>query len=197
MQFTKMTALPFDPRPQISMIFADGFYEHGLKHFSKDKEKLARALAHSFVLENFYAAVEGDEIMAIIGCTDKKPPPMKLDKKILVRELGFFRGRVAFWGLNKFMVHHKYPFEMSPKTGSIEFVATASAHRGKGAAQGLLAYVMENEPFAEYVLEVIDTNAPAIRLYEKLGFKEFIRTKSPSKHAGFNFFVYMKRDVQK
>ncbi|MCL2576894.1 MAG: GNAT family N-acetyltransferase [Defluviitaleaceae bacterium] len=193
MEFIKVNELSFDPRPQMGKIFAEGFYEFGgLKYFSKDKEKLARATEHIFLLEKFYAAVDGEEIMAFIGCTDKKPPPLKLDKKILIRELGFFRGRLAHWGLNKFSVNHKYPFEMSSQTGSIEIVATAPKHRGKGAAFGLLSYVMKTEPFSDYMLEVVDTNTPAIRLYEKLGFKEFMRKPSPTKKTGFNFFVYMK-----
>lgn len=191
MEYAKVSELTFDPRPQMGRIFADGFYDH-LKPFSKDKDKLARATAHIFVLNKFYAAVEHDTIMAFIGCTDRKPPPLKLDKKILKRELGFVRGGIANWGLNKFSVNHKYPFELSPQTGSIEFVATAPEHRGKGVAFGLLSHVMETEPFDEYVLEVVDANASAIRLYEKLDFNEFTRTSAP-KGSGFNHFVYMKK----
>jgi len=192
MEYLKAGSLHFDPRPQMSRIFAEGFYEHGFKHFSKDKDKLARATEHIFLLDSFYVAVDsGETIMAIVGCTDKKPPPIKLDRKILQRELGFSRGGLAFWGINKFSVNHEYPFEMPPQTGSIEFVATAPEHMGKGVAFGLLSHVMEAEPFSDYVLEVIDTNTPAIRLYEKLGFKEFMKTPSP-KRSGFNNFVYMR-----
>ena len=193
MEYMKASELAFDPRSQMGKIFADGFYEHGLKHFSKDKAKLAKALSHIFVLDSFFVAVEGEEIMAFVGCTAKKPPPVKLDKKTLIRELGIIRGRIANWGLNKFMVNHVYPFELSPQTGSIEFVATASEYRGKGAAFGLLSHVMEISPYSEFVLEVIDTNDPAIRLYEKLGYCEFIRTPAP-KGSGFNHFVYMKNE---
>jgi len=50
---------------------------------------------------------------------------------------------------------------------------------------------MAAEPYSEYVLEVIDTNAPAIRLYEKLGYREFTRTPAV-KGSGFNYYVYMK-----
>lgn len=191
MEYLKASELSFDPRPQMSRIFVEGFYTHGLKHFSKDKAKLAKALAHIFDLNSFYVAVENEEIMALIGCTAKKPPPIKLDKKILTQELGFIRGRFAYWGLNKFMVNHKYPFELSPRTGSIEFVATASEHRGKGVAFGLLSHVMEISPYPEYVLEVIDNNTTAIRLYEKLGYSEFMRTPAP-KGSGFKHFIYMK-----
>ena len=192
MEYLKANELTFDPCQQMGRIFAEGFYDHGLKHFSKDKSKLAKALTHIFDLNNFYVAVENNVIMAFIGCSAKKPPPIKLDKKILIKELGFIRGRVAYWGLNKFMVNHVYPFELSPQTGSIEFVATAPEHRGKGAAFGLLSYVMEISPFSEHVLEVIDNNTPAIRLYEKLGFNEFVRTPAP-RGSGFKHFVYMKR----
>jgi ribosomal protein S18 acetylase RimI-like enzyme len=191
MEYKKMNELAFCPREQMGAIFADGFYEHGLKFFSKDKEKLAKATAHIFILDKFYAAIEGEEVLAFIGCADKKPPPITLNRKIFTRELGFFRGMFAFIGFKIMLVSHKYPFAMPSQTGSIEFVATAPNHRGKGIAHGLLSYVMETEPFDAYVLEVIDTNAAAIRLYEKLGFSEFQRKPAP-KGSGFNFFVYMK-----
>ena len=70
-------------------------------------------------------------------------------------------------------------------------MATAAAYRGRGVGQGLLSHVMAAEPYSEYVLEVIDTNAPAIRLYEKLGYREFTRTPAV-KGSGFNYYVYMK-----
>jgi len=105
MKYIKASELSFDPRPQMGTIFAEGFYDQGLKYFAKDKEKLAKALEHIFVLENFYVAVDDKEIMAFVGCTDKKSPPIRLNKKILVRELGFICGRFALWGLNKYMVN--------------------------------------------------------------------------------------------
>jgi len=195
MEYIKMDKLSFDPRAQMGKIFAEGFYEQGLKFLCKDKEKLARAFEHIFILEKFYAAVAGEEIMALVGCTEKKPPPYKLDKKIFIREIGFLRGRFAHWGFNMSSINHKYPFDMPINTGSVELVATAEKHRGKGAAFGLLDYVMRTEPFEDYVLETVDTNAPAIGLYEKLGFKEFMRKPAPTKKAGFSHFVYMKREM--
>jgi len=192
MEFKQASELPFDPRQQIAEIFADGFYEDGLKYFSKDKAKLAQAVAHMFILKKFYVALEGDEIMAIVGYTGKKPPPVELNKKILKKKLGFFRGRLAYWGINRFIVDKPFPFEKSPRAGSIEFVATAAKHRGKGAAYGLLSFVMETLPFDEYVLEVVSHNTAAIRLYEKLGFSEFMRVPGP-KQSGIEYFVYMKR----
>jgi len=195
-KFIKASEAAFDPRPQMGKIFAEGFYDHGLKYFAKDKTKLARAMAHIFDLESFYLAVEGEAILALIGCTNKKPPPIAMDKAVLVRELGFLAGRVTYRMLNKHLVNHTYPFELMPGTGSIEFVATAAQHRGKGAAHDLLAHVMEISPYNEYVLEVMDVNTPAIRLYEKLGYAEFTRTPAP-KFSGFAHFVYMKKKMNR
>jgi len=192
MEFIKASELPFDPRHQMSEIFAEGFYEDGLKYFSKDKARLAKALAHMFILDKFYVAVEGEDIMAIVGYTHMKPPPIKLDKRALVKELGFFRGRLAHWGIDRFIVKKPFPFEKSPLAASIEFVATAARHRGKGAAYGLLSYVMDVLPYDEYVLEVVSHNATAIRLYEKLDYSEFMRVPGP-KGSGIEYFVYMKR----
>lgn len=195
MNFLKASALDFDPRPQLGAIFADGFYNAGLSLLHKDKAVLGRALAHMFILDYFYTAVEGNEIISIVAVVEKKPPPVKLNKKILRQELGFFRGSLAYWGLNKFLVNAPYPFPMAMGMASIEFVATAPNHRGKGAAKKLLEHVF-NEfglTYAQYVLEVVDNNASAIKLYEKLGFKEFTRKPAPSKRAGFDFHVYMKR----
>jgi ribosomal protein S18 acetylase RimI-like enzyme len=98
--------------------------------------------------------------------------------------------------LKTHLQEHGYPFTLAPQTGSIEFVATAPEFRGKGAAFALIEHVMRTCGYSEYVLEVADTNAAALRLYERLGFREFRRT--PEKHpkqSGLNFYVYMKREM--
>lgn len=195
MEFIKASKLTFNPRAQMAAIFADGFYDHGLKFFSKDKAKLARATEHIFLLDSFYVAVEDEEVMAFVGVAPDRPPPVKLDAKILRQHLGLFRGSLAAWGLGRFMVGVTYPCEVGKDTGCIEFVATAAAHRGKGLAKILLTHVMETEPYKDYILEVIDTNKPAIAAYEKLGFKEFAKEPSPGspKQTGFEFKLYMRR----
>jgi len=189
MEIFRADKLDFDPSFQMGLIFAEGFYQW-LRYFAKDKEKLARAFAHCFELEYFYAAVEDGEVMAIVGCVEKKPPPIKLDKKNLRRELGFFRGWLANWLLSVNIINKPYPFDMKPRTGSIEFVATSPKHRGKGVAYTLIKYVMETMLFDNYVLEVVDNNQTAIGLYERLGFVEFKRVAAP-KGSGVGYFVYM------
>jgi len=194
MEFIRVDKLSFDPRPIMGRIFVEGFY-HSLKCFSKDKERLAQAFAYIFDLQYFYAAMIDDEIAAVVACTDGKPPPISLDKRILCRTLGFIRGRFAYWMLQKHVIAHTYPFEIPKQTGSIEFVATAPEHRGKGAAYGLLVHIMNTLPYTEYVLEVADNNTAAIRLYEKLGYRQFERAKAP-RGSGFSSFLYMKYEQE-
>ena len=192
MKYLQADKLDFDPRPQMGKIFAEGFGHH-FTAFSKDTTRLAKAFAHIFDLSHFYVAVEGETITAISGCTAGFSP-IKFDKKICRRELGFFRGWLAYFILTKHIVNHKFPFDFTPGMGRIEVVGTAVEFRGRGAAFGLLTHIMEVTPYTEYVLEVVDDNAPAIKLYEKLGFEAFMAVKDPnSKQSGINAFVYMKR----
>jgi ribosomal protein S18 acetylase RimI-like enzyme len=188
--------LGFDARGQISRVFAVGFYQW-LKYFSKDTDRLARALAHMFDLSKFWVAAEDGKIAAMTACTDGVKPPIHLDKAELRRHLGLIRGSFAYSMLKTHLQEHGYPFTLAPRTGSIEFVATAPEFRGKGVAFALIEHVMQACGCAEYVLEVADTNAAAVRLYERLGFNEFRRV--PEKHpkqSGLNFYVYLKREMK-
>ncbi|MCL2837671.1 MAG: GNAT family N-acetyltransferase [Oscillospiraceae bacterium] len=192
MTVRRASELAFDPREQMGRIFAHGFYDHGLHGLSKDKAVLSKAFEHIFDLDKFYVTVEDDVIMGFVGCSDKNPSPIKPDKKVFVEHFGFLRGNIGFKIVNKYMVNNKYPFALTPQTGSIDFVATAPEYMGKGVMTSLLSHVMNDSPFSEYALEVIDINAPAIRLYEKLGFREVKRVPAP-KGSGLKYLVYMRR----
>ena len=191
--FIKASKLQFDPLPQMGKIFVDGFYELGLKFISNDKAKLARGLSHIFQLDDFYVVIDGGKIAALTGCYDGKSPIIIMfNKKIMRKEMGFFLGSFAYLMLNKVMGGHKYPFEFTPQTGAIEFVAVSEDYRGRGIGGDLINHIMENETYAEYVLEVADNNTPAVKLYKKLGFVEFMRTPAP-KRSGFSEYVYMRK----
>jgi ribosomal protein S18 acetylase RimI-like enzyme len=47
--------------------------------------------------------------------------------------------------------------------------------------------------YDEYILEVADTNTAAVKLYEKLGYKEFKRIKEKhSRISGINYLIYVR-----
>lgn len=194
-KFTVIRAdkLDLDVRIQISEIFADGFTQW-LGYFSKDKNKIAKAFAHMFVLDQFYVAVVDEKIAGMAACTDCRTLSVKLNKKELRKHLGFFKGSIAGIILKK---EFEGPFKNpSPKTGSVEFVGTAAEFRGKGVASQIISYIIRNTTYREYLIEeVADTNTPAMNLYKKLGFKEYKRIPVPQKRAqkiGINNFISLK-----
>lgn len=181
-----------DLKPEISAVFADGFYQR-LKYFSKDKQKLANSFTHMFDQNVFFVVMSENTVAGVAACTDGRNPPIHLDKRELRRVLGLVSGSFAYIMLKKKLEDHRYPFEVEPRTGSVEFVATSPEYRGQGVAALLIRNMMSSSPYDEYVLEVADTNTTAVRLYERLGFREFMRVKEPnSKRSGINHLVYMK-----
>lgn len=193
MEVKRADELNENPRPALARIFVEGFYRH-LSVLSKDKEKLTRAFEHSFDLAYFYVALVDGKIAAFVGISDKTQPIVKLEGKILRRHLGLVRGTLANFFLKKEMTEKAHPFELAEDTGSIDFVATAPEHRGRGLNFQLLQETMKRKGYKTHALEVVNNNTSAIRLYEKLGFKTFLRVPmKAAKRAGFEEFVYMKR----
>lgn len=182
-----------DVRKQMAEIFAEGFTQW-LGYFSKDKNTISKAFAHMFVLDQFYVAIANGKVAGMTACTDGKTLSVRLNKKSLRKHLGIFKGSLAVIFLKK---EFEAPFENSPpNTGSIEFVGTAPEFRGQGAASQIIKYILENTPYNDYVIEeVADTNTPAMKLYEKLGFEEYKRKPIPEKMAkknGINHLLSLK-----
>jgi len=183
----------FDVRRGIAEIFAEGFTQW-LIFFSKDAAKIAEAFAHMFILDQFYVAVSDGKVVGMAACTDGFSQSVKLDKKELRKHLGFYKGTMAGIFLKK---EFESPFvNPSPGTGSIEFVGTAAEFRGQGVGSLLIRHILEHTPYEEYVIEeVADTNIPAMKLYNKLGFEEYRRKPIPpiqAKKIGINNFLALR-----
>ncbi|OZU87513.1 GNAT family N-acetyltransferase [Virgibacillus indicus] len=189
----KADKVTMDVRTQMSEIFAEGFSQW-LDYFSKDKNKIAKAFAHMFALDQFYLAVVNDKVAGMAACTNGKTLSIKLNKKELRNHLGLIRGGIAGIVLKK---EWEAPFEnFPPNTGSIEFVGTAAQFRGQGVASEIIRHILKNATYNDYVIEeVADTNIPAMKLYKKLGFEEYKRKTFPEKRAqksGINNLLSLK-----
>ena len=181
-----------DTKMKISKIFVDGFFQW-LNFFSKDKDKLTKAFSHMFNLEVFFVAVIDDEIAGIAACTDGKVSSIHLESKELKKHMGFFMGTITYSVLKREFEEKSYPFEIDKGMGMVEFVATSTKFRGQGVATAIMNYIFDSTPYCVYALEVADTNINAVKLYEKLGYTEFLRIKEKhSKQSGINYLVYMK-----
>ncbi|MFP3719387.1 N-acetyltransferase [Niallia circulans] len=194
MKYIRADRTCFDPRLDMSRIFVEGWFQW-LKQLTKDKEKLVRAFAHCFVLENYYVAVADDEVASFVAVTDRKSPFMVLDKKILRREMGLLRGTIAYGVVNKYLANPVYPFSLESGTGSFDIVGTAPKFRGQGIGRDLMLEAIKDRDYGKYVIETYDTNHSAIRLYEKVGFREFKRLPEKNKRAGFDYAVYLGLEV--
>ncbi|WP_029192493.1 GNAT family N-acetyltransferase [Paenibacillus harenae] len=182
-----------DARSQISEIFADGFTQW-LGYFSKDRNKIAKAFAHMFVLNQFYIALADRKVAAMAACTDGTAMSVRLHTKQLIKHLGFFKGNLA-----GFFLKREFEGLLDNPTRdkcSIEFVGTALEFRGRGAASHLISHILDHTAYKEYLIEeVADTNIPAMKLYQKLGFKEYKRKTIPKKLAeknGINHLLSLK-----
>ncbi len=181
-----------EAKMKISKIFVDGFYQW-LNYFSKDKDILTKAFSHMFNLDIFYVAVIDGEIAGIAACSDGKAASVHLERAELKKHLGFFMGNLTYFILKKEFEEKAYPFEITNGMGLVEFVATSTNHRGQGVASEIMKHIFSSTPHYTYALEVADTNTNAVKLYEKLGYSEFLRIKQKhSKQSGVNNLVYMK-----
>jgi len=189
MEIKQASQTKFDPKPQMSHIFVEGFYPW-VKHICKDKEKLKDLFTHMFNLDRFYIAVDGQQVTAMAACTNGTTP-VNLCKEEFTKVLGLIRGNIAYLRLRRHMMHNSLPFTISPKTGVIEFVATAPEFRNQGIGHELLTYILTTLPHDAYMLEVAEANTSAKRLYERLGFKEFKRVAA-TRRSGAGAFIYMR-----
>ncbi|MFC4015362.1 GNAT family N-acetyltransferase [Nonomuraea purpurea] len=162
-------------RRAIAGVFADGFGPD-LVFFSKDRDRLADAVAHMLVLDLFYVALIDGEPAGIVACTDGRQLSVRHDAAQLRRHLGPVKGTIADFVFRR-EFQKLLPYARQG-LASLEFVATGARFRGRGVATAILTHLLALPQYDEYVLEeVSDINAPALRLYEKLGFREFKRRK--------------------
>ena len=189
----KASQTKLNVRSEMAAAFSEGFTQW-LGYFSKDEKVIAEAFAHMFVLEEFYVAVKDDRVAAFGACTDGKTKSVRLQKSALRRHLGYIKGTIAKIALKK--EFEKIDQTFPENTGSIEFVGTSKHFRRQGAASLLLEYILEHEPYEEFVIsEVADTNSSAMNLYTKIGFIEYDRKAMPAKLAkksGINSLLSLK-----
>lgn len=179
-----------DVRGGIAQIFGEGFSKW-LKYFSTNPNTIAKAFKHSFALDQFYVAIINNEIAGMVVCTDCKTLSLRLDKKELRKYFGFYKGTIAGIVLKR---EFESPMENPPEnTGSIEYVGTATKYQGMGVAASIIEYILFNTSFQDYIIaEVADTNIPAMKLYEKIGFSPYKKKSLSPKQAkkiGINKFV--------
>ena len=178
-------------RKAIAEIFVDAYFPQ-LSFFTKDKDRLSNAFLNSFILDRFFGAFADGELVGIFALTDESGRCFKLVKSDFVANIGFLKTSLVFAGLRNEFEHQ---LRLRSKGFNIEAVAVKSDRRGKGIATSMMRYAMEHNDYLE--LDVADTNLPAIKIYEKLGFTVFkeVPVKYLKRIVGYGKRLYMSYAV--
>ncbi|GJM79229.1 hypothetical protein HMSSN139_17250 [Paenibacillus sp. HMSSN-139] len=174
---------------QAADIFVEGFYD-SLRYFSADPGKLAKALVHAMVKEQFSLRWKRGKCWES-SLIQRDGRPFRFHRAVLRRELGWLRGTLFY---NLVRQELEKPLELADRQCYFEAVTTAKEARGRGVASRLNDELVTRLGYEDYFLEVVDTNTAAIRLYEKLGYVEFRRKPQRwfRKQVGFNARIYMR-----
>ncbi len=175
------------PRAEVSRLFVQA-YKDDLQPLCKDLGRWARALEPAFVPERFLVAVRDSKVVGMAAFSVGSHRALRLDARAMRRHLGLLRGSLLYLAMSRsFHKKLKYP----PTTAYIEAVATAAEARGQGVATTIFEH-LHALPYQELILDVVDTNTGAKRLYERLGYVEFERHKAPP-GTKYKWQIYMKR----
>ena len=171
-EIVRLGELDPEPRDEVARLFVEAWAED-LQPFCKDLGRWARALAPAFSPSAIHVVVEDGVVLGIAACSHGTNRALRLDARAMRQHLGLLRG--TFLSLVMAPIFHK-KLEYPETTAYIEAVATAKAAQGRGVATALLTH-LHGLPFSEFVLDVVDTNHRARRIYERFGYRELYRTK--------------------
>lgn len=181
----RMDAYERDVREEVTEVLLDGFFAE-LSFLAGDRSRFAVAFRDDLRADMFFAAELDGRIVGVLACSDNTGRALPANRASLRRGLGWARGSIATYVLGR---QFNTPLPLEDDTGYIEWVATSSQARGKGVSATLFRHVMQHLPHEALVLEVVDANEKARRLYVALGFEEYARQSS----RGLEKFSYGER----
>ena len=170
----------------IAHSFEDDFFS-----LTKDTDRVAKVFENGLDANRFLVAEQADKIIGIICCENCTDRVLRMSRINCIRHFGFIRGYIAF---KVFAEEFMEPLAYPPTTGRIAIVGVLEEARGQGVAKAMLKEIIAHNPqYSEFILDVTDINATAIKLYEKFGFVEYDRIPYKwAKQAGFNAKIWMK-----
>ena len=174
----------------IGSIIQDAFWEKMKWYFSKvSKEEATLLIAKAITYNIGYYYKDNDEILGAALLSKSGVPHLNIGKGI--------RKKIGFW--KAFLL--KTLFTMSPRneeTLCLQMIAVNPIARGKGIGKKMLDYLDDftrKEGFKQVVLDVIDNNEGAIKLYKREGYfvTKHMKTKLFTHGMGFDGIFIMKK----
>lgn len=170
-------------------------------YHNREKEETIRLLREALNFDyGIYALLDG-KVVGFLGADYGRGRRFfKFSTKSLIKTYGMFGGlyRKILYCTESVFVDSS----VNSRSSRIFPIGVSSEARGQGVGSKLLSafYQESEERGAEYaLLEVIDSNPRAKRLYEKEGFYTtgYLRTSFFTKKAGFEGIHYMKKKLRK
>lgn len=178
-----------EDRPELARCIAEGF-EEDFSILCKDTDRTAQAIENGVQTQRFWVAWRESALIGAAALSDCRGRAVLTDKAAYLKHFGPLRGRLALFALKK---EFEAPLDLPPETGYLEFVTTDRRFRRQGVATALLQKIVSSGLYRDYILDVVNTNAGAIRCYEKLGFRQFQPAgEKNAKQKGRGAKIYMK-----
>jgi ribosomal protein S18 acetylase RimI-like enzyme len=149
-------------------ICVDGFYDI-FSVFSKDKNILVELFKDSFDYDMTYVCLCNNEAVGFLGIANSVKRAANKMRETTFEKLFGKKGKMMFKFSTPGLLKPRLKFD---NVIEIDYLATASHFKGKGVATHLLEFVFNNFNYEYCELVVFSKNPNAIRLYEKVGFKQ-------------------------
>ncbi len=164
--------LPEELRHQAAIICYEGFRSQ-MELLVGSQQKGIALLECSMDIELGLTAQQQGRLVGFVGLQYENRPFFQFERSQFIRELGFLRGLLVY------LLFNLSATQILPEEMFINVIVVDASVRGKGIGTSLIQAVFEiaqQNQFHAVVLDVIDTNPDAQRLYERLGFKP-VRTR--------------------
>lgn len=161
----------------------------------KSKEKALATYKRSLNTEKALFALMDEKVVGIAGLHYDNKNFMEINYKNLRKSFN----PVSSYFIN--FIYRKYLPKLKNDVLRIDSLAVDKNVRGQGIGSILIKKVFElakGKGFKEVILEVIDTNPKAKKLYERMGFKEkkFVNLHFTSRAAGFSGEFIMSYNME-
>ena len=162
----KLSDLDDDRARLVTELLVDSFFPM-FQGISKDRALLYRLFGPCLQPDLVDVLLQDGQIAGFVAASGCRQRAVVIRKDICIHVFGRVKGWVLAKQLHKLL---SVPAVTEQTDGYIDFIATAPEFKRRGVAAALLAHVEQTAGYSRLYLDVITTNLPAIRLYEKVGY---------------------------
>jgi ribosomal protein S18 acetylase RimI-like enzyme len=160
--------MPEELRHQAAIVCYEGFRSQ-MELLVGSQQKSIALLEHSMDAELALMALQKGQLVGLVGLQYENRPFFQFERSQFIKELGFLRGLLVY------LLFNLSATQIQSDEIFVNVIVVDAAMRGIGIGTSLMQAVFEiarQNQFHAVVLDVIDTNPDAQRLYERLGFEQ-------------------------